>query len=112
MLYLPSQPQHVIATAYCDIGYTASTRYTVPGTVAVDKHYVSLGSRLRVVFAPAIADAAVVTKFFEHVRTRVFHADDTGGDITGRRIDIWMPSCHEAREFGRRPAVIIVEPKR
>jgi len=71
---------------------------------------VSLGSRLRVVFAPAIADAEVVKKFLRAVRQRVFHADDTGGDVVGRRIDIWMPSCRDAIAFGRRLAVIVVEP--
>ena len=29
-------------------------------------------------------------------------AADTGGNIKGRRIDIWRPSSAECREFGRK----------
>ena len=31
---------------------------------------------------------------------------DTGGGIKGRRIDIWMASCSEARKFGRRSILV------
>ena len=31
---------------------------------------------------------------------------DTGGNVKGRKIDIWMPSCAEARRFGRRKVTI------
>jgi N-acetylmuramoyl-L-alanine amidase len=27
---------------------------------------------------------------------------DTGGAIKGKKLDIWVPSCAEARKFGRR----------
>jgi len=27
---------------------------------------------------------------------------DTGSRVKGKKIDIWMPSCSEARRFGRR----------
>jgi len=27
---------------------------------------------------------------------------DTGGAIKGKKIDIWVPNCSEARKFGRR----------
>ncbi|MGE3467141.1 MAG: 3D domain-containing protein, partial [Pyrinomonadaceae bacterium] len=27
---------------------------------------------------------------------------DTGGKIKGKRLDIWVPGCAEARKFGRR----------
>jgi len=28
-------------------------------------------------------------------------AEDTGGDIQGRRIDVWKPSSAECAQFGR-----------
>jgi 3D (Asp-Asp-Asp) domain-containing protein len=31
---------------------------------------------------------------------------DTGGGIRGREIDIWVPSCAEARRFGRRTITV------
>ena len=109
MFFHAQEPQKVIATAYCDIGWTKSQRYVDHGTLSVDRKYISLGSRLRIIFAPAINDATVVKKFFQDVRRTVFHADDTGGKIIGRRIDVWMLDCRDAKKFGRRPAVIIVE---
>jgi 3D (Asp-Asp-Asp) domain-containing protein len=31
----------------------------------------------------------------------VYSVQDTGKDIKGKRIDVWMPSSREARNFGR-----------
>jgi 3D (Asp-Asp-Asp) domain-containing protein len=65
-------------------GVTASGRPSSRETVSVDPKVVALGTRL------------VIDK----VGTRV--AADTGGDIKGRRLDIWEPSVAACRQFGRR----------
>lgn len=110
--FLPAHVERVTATAYCLRGQTASSAYAREGTVAVDQRYVGLGSRLRVIFSPAVADAQVLLSFFERFRKKSFRAEDTGSDIVGRRIDVWMPRCSDALAFGRRLAFVVVEPAR
>jgi 3D (Asp-Asp-Asp) domain-containing protein len=65
-------------------GVTASGKPSSRETVSVDPQVVPLGTRLVV----------------DQVGTRV--AADTGGDIRGRRLDIWEPSAAACRRFGRR----------
>jgi 3D (Asp-Asp-Asp) domain-containing protein len=65
-------------------GVTASGRPSSRETVSVDPRVVPLGTRLVI----------------EEVGTRV--AADTGGAISGRRLDIWEPSLAACRQFGRR----------
>ena len=36
----------------------------------------------------------------------VYTVGDTGGAIRGKRVDIWVPGCSEARKFGRRSVQI------
>ena len=38
--------------------------------------------------------------------TGQYLVSDTGGKIKGRKIDIWVASCAEARKFGRRTVSI------
>ncbi len=81
-----------IVTAYCSCrrccgplaaGVTRSGTVAEPWqTVAVDEHVIPLGSRLRI-------------DGFEYV------AEDTGGKIRGKRIDIFFQTHDEARRFGR-----------
>ena len=91
------------ATAYCSCkkccdkdpsskwyGITASGRKAVWGTVAVDRRVISLGSRLRV----------------EGFPDTIFMADDVGGAIKGKHIDLWFPSHRKALEFGRQKLVV------
>jgi 3D (Asp-Asp-Asp) domain-containing protein len=54
------------------------------GTVAVDPAVIALGSRLRIAGLPGI-----------------YRAEDTGGDIRGAHIDVFMASRTTALEFGR-----------
>ena len=35
---------------------------------------------------------------------------DTGGGIKGHELDIWVPSCSEARRFGRRSVNVTLLP--
>jgi 3D (Asp-Asp-Asp) domain-containing protein len=65
-------------------GVTASGRPSSRETVSVDPRVVPLGTRLVI----------------DEVGARV--AADTGGDITGRRLDIWEPSAVACTRFGRR----------
>jgi 3D (Asp-Asp-Asp) domain-containing protein len=71
-------------TCHTGKGVTASGMPSSQRTVSVDPRVVPLGTRL------------VIDK----VGTRV--AADTGGGITGRRLDIWEPSAAACTRFGRR----------
>lgn len=75
---------HVLATAYCLTGTTASGHGVHPGSIAVDPRLIPLGSHL---YVPGYGRG---------------HADDTGGAILGHRIDVWFRSCARARWWGRR----------
>ncbi|MGR3174531.1 MAG: 3D domain-containing protein [Candidatus Scalindua sp.] len=91
------------ATAYCSCkkccnkdpsskwyGITASGRKARWGTVAVDRRLIALGSRLRIQGFPKT----------------IFRADDVGGAIKGKHIDVWFPSHRKALEFGRQKLVV------
>lgn len=79
------------ATAYCFSGRTAMGHGVRRGLIAADPRVLKLGSRV-VVNAGAWSGTYLVS--------------DTGGAIKGKRIDIWVPSCSEARRFGRRTVQI------
>jgi 3D (Asp-Asp-Asp) domain-containing protein len=97
------QAEVFTATAYCSCkkccdkdpsskwyGITASGRKARWGTVAVDRRLIKLGSRLRI----------------EGFPKTIFRADDVGGAIKGKHIDLWFPSHREALEFGRQKLVV------
>lgn len=97
------QAEVFTATAYCSCkkccdkdpsnkwyGITASGRRAMWGTVAVDRRLIRLGSRLRI----------------EGFPKTIFRADDVGGAIKGKRIDLWFPSHRKALEFGRQKLVV------
>lgn len=104
MIFVNSlQAEVFTATAYCSCkkccdkdpsnkwyGITASGRKAGWGTVAVDRRLIKLGSRLRI----------------EGFPKTVFRADDVGGAIKGKHIDLWFPSHSEALEFGRQKLVV------
>lgn len=75
------------ATAYCLRGRTAMGHGVRKGIIAADPRVLRLGSRVNI-GAGAHSGQYLVS--------------DTGGRIKGRKIDIWMASCAEARRFGRR----------
>ena len=79
------------ATAYCFSGRTAMGHPVRRGLIAADPRVLKLGSRV-VVSAGAWSGTYLVS--------------DTGGAIKGKRIDIWVPGCAEARKFGRRTVQI------
>ena len=75
------------ATAYCLKGRTAMGHGVRRGIIAADPRVLRLGSRVN------LGGGAYSGQYL---------VSDTGGRIKGRRIDIWVPSCAEARRFGRR----------
>lgn len=79
------------ATAYCLRGRTAMGHGVRRGLVAADPRVLKLGSRINM-GAGSYSGQYLVS--------------DTGGAIKGRRIDIWVPSCAEARRFGRRTITV------
>ena len=82
------------ATAYSIEGQTKSGVQTRRGIVAADPRVLPLGSRIRVHEAG------------EYDGEYVVH--DTGPAITGREIDIYMPSDAAAKRFGRRTVKVEV----
>ncbi|MFN0139158.1 MAG: 3D domain-containing protein [Pyrinomonadaceae bacterium] len=79
------------ATAYCLRGKTAMGHGVRRGLIAADPRVLRLGSRV-VVNGGGYSGTYLVS--------------DTGGKIKGKRIDIWMASCSEAKRFGRRTVQI------
>ncbi len=79
------------ATAYCLSGRTALGHGVRRGIIAADPRILRLGSKVNIA-AGAYSGQYLVS--------------DTGGGVKGREIDIWVPSCSEARRFGRRKVTI------
>ncbi|MEP6732650.1 MAG: 3D domain-containing protein [bacterium] len=92
-------PVPVALTAYCLQGLTRRDRYVRQGIVASDPRIFPLARYLEIY---------VGRKYFGR-----FLIDDTGGRIKGNRLDIWTPTCAEARKFGiqRGTAVLVPRPR-
>jgi len=75
------------ATAYCLKGRTATGGSVRRGIIAADPRILRLGSTV-------LLGAGSYTGQYK--------VTDTGGGIKGKRIDVWVPNCSEARRFGRR----------
>lgn len=82
------------ATAYCLQGKTASGAYVRRGLIAADPRVLRLGSKVTLSAGAYSGDYLVA---------------DIGGGIKGRKIDIWVSSCAEARRFGRRTVNISLQ---
>jgi cystine transport system substrate-binding protein len=78
----------VTATGYSLTGRTATGVPVGYGIVAVDPNVIPLGTRMSV---PGYGEAV---------------AADTGGAITGARIDLWFPTTAEALAWGTRTVTI------
>lgn len=81
------------ATAYCLRGKTASGSHVRQGIVAADTRLLPLGTRIRMNAGKYSGTYTVA---------------DTGGRIKGRILDVWVPSCSEARRFGRKNVKVSV----
>ena len=79
------------ATAYCFTGKTAMGHKVRRGLIAADPRVLKMGSKV-VISAGKWSGTYLVS--------------DVGGGIKGKKIDIWVPGCAEARQFGRRTVQI------
>ena len=83
------------ATAYCKGRITASGAAVRSGIAAADPALLPVGSVIEVGGAPDKYNG-------------VYTIMDTGPAVQGRQIDIYMWSCYEALDFGRRPIKLTV----
>ena len=86
---------NVEVTAYCDVGETASGAFTRRGIVAADPRVLPLGSQVRV-------------QGLGRAYHGTYDVEDTGREVKGRELDIFMRDCGQAKEFGRKPARVRV----
>lgn len=89
----------VSLTQYCLQGTTRRDHWVREGIVAADPRVFPL--------------ARYVEVFLGKRYLGRFLVDDTGGKVKGATLDIWTPSCAEARKFGRREgtATMVVKPE-
>lgn len=83
------------ATAYCKGQTTASGVLVRSGIAAADPKLLPVGSVVRVDAPDSRYDG-------------VWTVMDTGPEVQGRELDLYMWSCHEALRFGRRPVRVNV----
>jgi len=83
------------ATAYCKGLVSSSGVAAQAGVMAGDPTILPLGS---------VVDFAVDDLRYDGIYTIL----DTGPEIRGREVDVYMWSCYEALDFGRRPAKLTV----
>lgn len=87
-----------VATAYCLKGRTADGGRVRAGVVSSDPRILPTGSIIE------LHDDVLTPWGIHHGRhDGAYVATDTGDDVQGRRLDIWMASCVEAWAFGRHP---------
>lgn len=91
-------PVPVEMTAYClTKTQTRRGRYVRAGIVATDPKLFPLSRYL---------ELYVGRRYLGR-----FLIDDTGRLIKGNKIDVWMPTCREARIFGRRKGTAVLVPR-
>ena len=81
-------PRNFQATAYSLRGFTSSGVRTRHGVIAADPRVLPIGTIVQV-------------KAGDY--SGIYTVHDTGRHVKGKIVDIWMPSFHDARKFGRRP---------
>jgi len=91
----PGESARFIATAYCKGTTTRAGTAVVTGTAAADPRVLPLGSIIRIDGTDARSDGLWVVL-------------DTGPGVKGARVDLYMWSCYEALDFGRRPVTVTV----
>ena len=89
-------PIEVSLTAYCLRGLTRRDHYVREGIVASDPKVFPLGRYVEVY---------VGREYYGR-----FLVDDTGGAIKGNKLDIWTPTCRDARIFGRTAGTAVLVP--
>ena len=92
-----NEPVEVALTAYCLNGLTRRDHYTRQGIVAADPKVFPLGRYVEIY---------VGRNYYGR-----FLVDDTGSAIKGNILDIWTPTCREARIFGRTKGTAVLVPR-
>lgn len=92
---LPGTQLPFSATAYCKGTTTSSGVDVRTGIAAADPMVLPVGSVLNIVAA-------------DQRYTGVYTVMDTGPNVQGRHLDLYMWSCHEALKFGRRDVQVTV----
>src|SRR4051794_17885167 len=90
-------PVPVQITAYCLQGTTRRDRYVRQGIVAADPRLFPLGR--------------YVELYVGRVYYGRFLVDDTGAKIRDGVLDIWTPTCRDARLFGRQHGTAVLVPR-
>jgi 3D (Asp-Asp-Asp) domain-containing protein len=91
----PAAKLQFVATAYCKGVVTASGVDVKEGVAAADPHILPEGSVIQLDGVP------------ERHRG-IYTVLDTGPKVLGKHLDLYVWSCNEALEFGRRPVSITV----
>lgn len=91
------EPVSVSLTAYCLKGRTRRDRWVRQGIVASDPRVFPLARYLEI--------------YMGRTYLGRFLVDDTGGAIKGNKLDIWTPTCAEARLFGRQKGTAVLVPR-
>jgi 3D (Asp-Asp-Asp) domain-containing protein len=87
-------PVAFIATAYCSGHITASGLPVSRGIAAADPAVLPLGTVIRVTGAASYDGT--------------YRVADTGALVRRRHVDLYIPDCAAARQFGRRPVQVTV----
>jgi 3D (Asp-Asp-Asp) domain-containing protein len=82
-------------TAYCTGRITQSGARVKPGMAAADPRVLPVGSTVRIDGQGRAYDG-------------VYTVTDTGREIKGRELDLYLSSCDEAEQFGRRTMSVAV----
>ena len=90
-------PVPVELTAYCLQGTTRRDRYVREGIVAADPRVFPLGRYVEV--------------YVGRVYYGRFLVDDTGERVRNGVLDIWTPTCRDARLFGRQRGTAVLVPR-
>jgi 3D (Asp-Asp-Asp) domain-containing protein len=92
---VPGTRLNFVATAYCKGETTASGVGVQAGIAAGDPAMLPEGSVIAIEGVP------------EHYRG-IYTVMDTGPMVQGKHVDLYMWSCNEALEFGRRDITVLV----
>ena len=90
-------PVPVSLTAYCLKGTTRRDNYVREGIVASDPEVFPLGRYLEIYVGKTYYGRFLI--------------DDTGRAIKGNRLDVWTPTCRDARLFGRTRGTAVLVPR-
>lgn len=91
------EPVPVLLTSYCLRGTTRRGRYVRPGIIAADPRFFPMARYVELYLG---------RKYYGR-----FLVDDTGRKIKGNHIDVWLPTCTEAKRFGVKRGTAVLMPR-